>query len=246
MNPTSYELAVAEYLRLLYPEPEFLVRHDIRMAGKLSGGPRQIDVAVFSPPDPEPIFIAEAKKHRRRIDVGTAGMVISLVRDVGSVPSVLVATTGFSSAAQRYLAHEGIQHLAITISRAECLRWVSDLQARFRGDAEFMEVSGSLVEAIRKKDPTPFLDCDIPYEEWLAVADLGFSRFATNAAEVFSVIAREHYDDGHRFNAIQILHDRNLLSTAAAVTLMKNEADPDTRELLEEIVAFRDRDQFGY
>lgn len=235
MDPTSYERAIAEYFRLLYPEPEFAVRHNIRVPGKLSGETRQIDVGVFSPPDPRPIFIVEAKRHRRKVNIATAGTVISLVRDVGSVPSALVATAGFSSAAKKYLTHEGIEHLAITIERAECLRWVPDLRARFHGEADFMEVSGSLVEAIRNADPAPFLECNLPYEEWLAIADLGFSKFATGATTVFMSIPREHSDDGHRFNAIQLLDSWNSLSPIEAASLMENEVDPEVRELLAEI-----------
>lgn len=236
MKPERYEHAVGEYLRLLYPEPEFMVRLGVKMSGKLSRGPRQIDAAVFAPPAPQPIFIAEAKMHRRGIDVGTAGMIISLVKDVGPARGVPATTSGSSCSPEHCLAHEGIQHLIITISRAECLQWISHLRSRFPGDSAFMEVSGGLIEAIRKKEPAPLLECDVPYEEWLAVADLGSSTFVANAAYVFSVIAREHYDAGHRFNAIQLLDEWNVMRPKEAISLLEREADPEVHDLLEQIV----------
>ena len=74
-------------------------------------------------------------------------------------------------------------------------------------DREFRHVSGDLVEALRNGDASPFIDSDLPYEEWLAVIRCGQDLFPTSTAEVLRILAREHSDDGARFNAAMLLDE---------------------------------------
>lgn len=237
MTPTEYEQAVVEFFRTEWPPPGYIVRHNIRLPGRKSGGPRQIDVSIFAAGSSTPFLIAEAKRHGRRIDVGKAGSLIALVQDIGGVPTVMVSTAGFSGAAQNHLWSEGIGDLVITARDAAAWRWLSALDSHFRIDCEFRRVSGDLVEALRHGDSAPFLDADVPYEEWLAIVAVGLASFPAKTSEVLRVIAREHYDDGWRFNAVQHLVDAGQMSLAELDEVIRLEAHPENVELFGELRA---------
>ena len=170
------------------------------------------------------------------IDAVRAGATISIVRDVGNVPGIMVATSGFSRAAINYLGAEGIGHHTIKLPEARGLRWVPYVERAFAVDNEFREISGHLVEALRAGDPAPFLDeTGLPYEEWLAVMYAALGLFPTTAARVLYALARDHYDDAVRFNAVQLLSDADLLTPSDMSALLATEQDPDNIDLLREL-----------
>jgi hypothetical protein len=111
------------------------------------------------------------------------------------------------------------------------------IEERFAVDGEFREVSGHLVEAMRKGRPDPFFNTDLPYEEWLAVMSCGQSFFADATTKVLKELARRHHDDGVRFNAIQLLDDAGQLTSEYVKSFLLTERDPDTQELLHSLVA---------
>ena len=232
MTPEEYERAVAEWLKILYPPPQFEVRHDFRLPGQKSNEPRQIDAAVFEAGAREPFLIVEAKRRKRRIELGIAGATIALVRDVGSIPAVMVSTSGVATAAQRYLTAEGIDHVTLTIPRAKAMLWIPLVMQRFPADRTFREVAGHLVEALRNGDVGPFLDSDIPYEEWLAVMSCGQSLFPESANRLIKQLALEHFDDGVRYNAVLLLDEAGALSSTVVEQVMAREPDPEAQELL--------------
>jgi len=110
------------------------------------------------------------------------------------------------------LTAEAIGHLTVTLAEAESLRWVPVLEERFAVDRAFKLVSGALVEALRRGDAGAFHDEDLAFEEWLAVMDTGLSLFPDQTKEILRGVATDHVDDGHRFNAIQILLDVDALN----------------------------------
>jgi hypothetical protein len=77
-----------------------------------------------------PTEIVEAKRHNRAIDAGIAGATIALVQDVGAIPTVLVATSGFSVAAKNHLEAEEIGHLTITPARPPTVRSLKNFCAK--------------------------------------------------------------------------------------------------------------------
>jgi len=101
-------------------------------------------------------------------------------------------------------------------------------------DRWFREASGDLLEALRIRDTAPFLETDVPYEEWVAVFMAGLAMFPDAAAALLLDLARYHTDDGARFNAVQMLIDHDQLSRAQAAQLLTAEIDPDTWTLLAE------------
>jgi hypothetical protein len=235
MTPTEYEQAVLERFRTYWPSPRFIVKHNVKLLGIKSKARRQIDIIVFEVGKAKPFLIGEAKRHRRRIDLDRAGSIIALVQDIGGIPAVMVATSGFSVAAENHLATEGIECLTITLKEARGLRWIPFVEEKFAVDRQFRELSGHLVEALQNGDVSALLDDHLPYEEWLAVVACGQSRFPESSAKVLRIVARQHVDDGVRFNAIQLLDAAGQLSAVNIKQLLRHERDPEIRELLLEL-----------
>lgn len=238
VTPKEYERAVLERFRTIFPPPKFVVQHDIRLHGIHSKGRRQVDVAVFEAGKAHPSLIIEAKRYGRHIDVGHAGMTIGLVRDVGGPPAAMVASAGFSAAAQNQLSAEGIAHLTITIQEAQGLRWIGAITETFFVDHEFRELTGQVVESLRTGNPDPFLDLALPYEEWLAAFRTAQSLFPEPTSAVLLSLARDHYDDGVRFNATVLLDEADELTPSMISDLLAKEQDPETIELLLELSSY--------
>jgi len=236
MTPTEYEKAVLERFRTLFPPSRFRVKHNTRIFGKKSRKSRQIDISVFEGGKSQPFLIAEARRQKRPIDVGKAGTTIALVQDIGNIPTVMVATSGFSVAAEHHLASEGIETLIITLKEAQALRWIPFIEQKFSVDHAFREIAGNLVEALRNRETGAFLDANIPYEEWLTVFGVGLSRFSKAAVTVLEFLAREHLDSGARFNAVRLLAEAGHLKLSDAKKMLSKESDPDVLELLREFL----------
>ena len=138
----------------------------------------------------------------------------------------MVASSGFSTAAVNFLAAEGIDHLTITVPEARGLNLIPYIERSFAIDNKFREVSGHLVEALRLGNAEPFLaETGLPYEEWLAVMNTGIRLFPEAAKRILFEIAREHYDDGVRFNSIQLLDGAAYLTRTRISTLLRRERD---------------------
>jgi hypothetical protein len=145
----------------------------------------------------------------------------------------MVASSRFSTAAATFLAAVGIDHLTITLEEARGLNWIPIIARAFALDNEFREVSGHLVQALRRGDVKPFLDeINLPYEEWLAVMKTAIGLFSRPATRLLFGLARHHYDETIRFNAIQLLDDAGHLTSKRILTLLHAERDPETVEFL--------------
>lgn len=226
MTPTEYEQAVLEHIRILFPGPYFRVRHNVRLRGSKSRVRRQLDIAVFESNSETPAFVVEAKRYKRPVNVTTAGSIVALVQDIGGTRTIVASATGFSVAARNHLGSEGIDYIQITLDHAKALQWVPFFEEKFAIDREFKKASGFLMEALRTGDPEPFLGADIPYEEWLAVMACGEEHFPNNTWDMLKRLARDHVDDGVRFNSILILMDANALSPSETAELVRSEPDP--------------------
>lgn len=127
---------------------------------------------------------------------------------------------------------EGIRHLTFTLLQARAVGWVPSLKSRFALDREFALLSGEFVEALRTGDATPFEDEVLPYDEWIAVIDTGLCNFPHETTTILKSIAREHLNDGHRYNALQILAEENALDHDLLLELLASETDPDILGLI--------------
>jgi hypothetical protein len=236
LTPKQYEQAVLERFRTDFPPPRFGVAWNVFRTGEISGIKRQIDVCVFEQQSGRPVLIVEAKRHRRTIDVGIAGGTISLVRDLGGIPAILVTSSDFSHGALNYLRAQGIDHLTIKLNEARGLNMIPLIERAFALDNAFREVSGHLVEALRRGNAEPFLaDTDLPYEEWLAAMKTALDLFPEAASRILFKLAGDHYDDSIRFNAIHLLYGGGTLTADRIAKLLETESDPDTVELLQSL-----------
>jgi hypothetical protein len=235
MTPTEYEKAVLQRFRTDWPPPQFEIKHNIRLYGRKTKAKRQIDISIFESGQPTPFLIVEAKRHNRAIDAGKAGATIALVQDVGAIPAVMVSISGFSVAAENHLEAEEVGHLTVTLKEAQGLRWIPLVEEKFAVDREFRHISGDLVEALRNGDAIPFIDADLPYEEWLAVIACGQCLFATSTTKVLKILAREHFDDGVRFNVVMLLDESGQLEIVDLEAVLHRETDLDARETLLEL-----------
>lgn len=89
------------------------------------------------------------------------------------------------------------------------------------------------MEALRSHAIEIFLDKDLPFEEWLAVLAIGRRKYPYETVSALREIAMRHSDSGHRFNAIQILDERDQIDEAMLGYLLAMESDSDTVEFLE-------------
>jgi hypothetical protein len=90
---------------------------------------------------------------------------------------------------------------------------------------------------LRNGNAVPFLDGYLPYEEWCAIFSCGQSLFPEATGRILRTLAREHFDDGVRFNAVQLLDDADQLDKAYIKALLKTERHPDNVALLRELRA---------
>ena len=215
------------------------------MPGEASGVRRQIDVAIYETGGSTPILIAEVKRRKRPVDLVSSGATIALVRDIGKAPAVMVSIAGFSRAAKRHLLWEGIEHMTITPAEAKGLRWIPLIEEWFGLDRWFREVSGDMFEAMRIRNPEPFRDSDIAYEEWMATIKAGLAMFPEQATELLHHLAERHADDGVRFNAVQMLIEDGGLGPAEAARLLGTGTDADVRQLLEETLTHQEQTSSG-
>ena len=79
------------------------------------------------------------------------------------------------------------------------------------------------------------------YEEWLAVIRCGQDRFPTSTAKVLKILAREHSDDGARFNAVMLLDEAGQLEIADLETVLTRETLQRFTHRLERVQVPRQR-----
>jgi hypothetical protein len=106
-------------------------------------------------------------------------------------PAITVTSSDFSHGALNYLGAEGIDHLTIKLDEARGLNMIPLIERAFALDNAFREVSGHLVEALRRGNAEPFLaDTDLPYEEWLAVMKTALDLFHDADAFMADIVAK--------------------------------------------------------
>jgi hypothetical protein len=50
-----------------------------------------------------------------------------------------------------------------------------------------------------RRNAAPFLEIELPFEEWMAVLISGLSIFPDRCAGILKTLARDHFDDGVRY-----------------------------------------------
>ena len=127
----EYEEGICEMLRAKV-EPDSRVEFDVKLAGRLSGIERQVDVYVEGRfagdvlPAPATLSV-DCKCWSSPVDVSDVERFIGLVEDVGTDFGLMITTVGFSSAARNRAARaRGVQIDVIRFDELE--RWRPDVQ----------------------------------------------------------------------------------------------------------------------
>ena len=240
ISPADYELAVLEMIRLDFAGVAVRVfgtengrKHHVR--GRRSSVNRQLDVAVYRLNEDRPFFIADAKRHRRPLDVTDVDTFIGFMDDVGAEIGLLVAPECPSPAANKRADGADVRVQIMTVQQALTYRWLPVAQEIYPYDWHFTEKLAHTVRLLHEDgDPLAIVDSleGIAFEEWDALIEFSLAVHPKKAEKLLVVIARHHYDDGWRFNAIRHLDASGYLDPQFRDKLSGKERDSDILDLL--------------
>lgn len=240
ITPEEYELAVLEKLRLDFAPVAVRVwgtehgnKHHVR--GRHSLVDRQLDAAAYRLGEERPFLVADAKRHRRKLDVKEVEAFLGMVDDVGAGIGLLVAPRGFTDAAERRAAAASMSVLVMTVEQALTYRWLPVARKVYPYDWVFHERIAHALRLLHETAP-PFRIADalepVAFEEWDALVSHALTQHRDQACELLLAIARHHHDSSWRFNAVQRLIGGDFLASEVRRELLESERDPDTVELL--------------
>lgn len=237
----EYEGAVLEHLRQEFAGVAVRVlgtdagqQHTV--IGRFSLSPRQLDVAAYGVGDERPFFIADAKKHGRKLNIKDVECFVGMADDIGVDFAALLAPAGFSAAAERRANAASIHLELLTIEEAMTCRWLPLAQRLYPNDWIFRR---ELAKALKLLDegapPADLVDCldQVAFDEWEALVDHAIVHHSGSARRFLIAVATEHPDEGWRFNAVQRLLDNGFLDDAIRSQIASAETDPDVIELLQ-------------
>jgi Restriction endonuclease len=116
-----YEKLVARMYATLSSHP-VQVQYDVKLPGKLSRTPRQIDVCLrTSIPGSDLVVIVQCRDHRSPLDANHVGEFCTVIEDVGAQKGVMVTQAGFTKAAVTLANSKGVDLL--TLIDAENKLW---------------------------------------------------------------------------------------------------------------------------
>jgi hypothetical protein len=240
MSAADYELAVLEKVRQDFAGTAIQVRgtengkkHLVR--GRHSLTNRQLDVAAYKLAESHPFLVVDAKRRRRKLHVQDVEAFIGLIDDIGAGIGGLVAPLGSSDAAKRRAQAAAVQVDVLTIEEALRHKWLktarelSPMDWHFRPDLftalRLLHVNAAPLAIIESLEVVPF-------EEWDALVAYALREHPSQAQHLLRIIAKDHPDDGWRFNAIRHLEEAGLLDTEVRNELLATERDRDVLDLL--------------
>lgn len=240
VSPREYELAMFNDLYYRYRSPRYVVVPDLRtIRGQISGGLRQIDVAVHERGIAVPTLAVECKRYGRRLNTKDVESFLGMMEDLGTKNGVLVAPLGFSKSATRRASRSGLALHTLPERDAVRFNWRALARAALPWDEGFHLHMGDALDALLTDGQVA--QCmetleELPYEEWISVIQVALDKDVDKATIFLETIASSHLDDGARYNAIQILHEQGLLDQSFAEDLLNFERDHETHLLLKEIL----------
>jgi hypothetical protein len=170
---TEYENGVADVLAYLAGGAA-QVERNVRMPGKKSGKPRQIDVKVTGAllGSGNATMVVDCKRYTKPIDVNHVGTFVGLVEDVGADIGLLVSTVGISPAAQEYA--NNVRGIRLDILSVEHLAaWSPRGTAHF----DYAVPSDLYPEAVRAARRAGFRVRPVKVDEWRGDVGVGLSAF---------------------------------------------------------------------
>lgn len=109
MNWSEYEQEVLEYLQTKFVGST--ITRDVKLPGKLSNTPRQIDILIDSQIADMHVRVAvECKRWKSKLNVQDVGEFVDKLRDIGISRGMMIARQGYTKAAyQRALSENDLQ-----------------------------------------------------------------------------------------------------------------------------------------
>lgn len=121
MNWKEYENIIFETLKTHYPN--LSINRDVKVLGRISNTPRQIDVLIEAQALDSPIrIIVDAKKRKSPIDVNDIESFIAMMNDISAHRGILISTSGYTKAAILRANNEVNQDLELDIFSLEDLK----------------------------------------------------------------------------------------------------------------------------
>lgn len=239
IHPKDYEKAISEYLLYEFQPPLFEVLHDIKIKGRYSGWPRQIDVAVRRAGEKNPFLVVEAKRRGRKVTVEYIDAFITKLQDIDIKLGIMVASSDFSEPGRRLAEAFDIELFVLSIEEAREMNWRPIVRAIYPMDWAFHpEMAAGLYRLDKGAPPDDIIESidNISFEEWLALTKYALSNHQDEAVNFLRFVAYHHYDDGWRFNAIQQLTEFDLLEHLDINWILANEQDIEILDLLESAI----------
>ncbi|WP_295384600.1 restriction endonuclease [uncultured Thiodictyon sp.] len=241
ISPADYECAVLEKLRLDFHRVAVSVHgtegsHEHRFLGRFSLVKRQLDAAAYRFGDSRPFLIADAKRHKTKVDVKDTEAFIGMVDDIGADIGLLVAPVGFTAAAVRRAAAAATEVRIMTVKQALTYKWLPLARQIYPHDWVFRKELALAVRLLHKKAPPEDIIGalePVAFDEWDAFVAYALRHHQTEAFSFLRSIVSHHDDDGWRFNALNHLIQSGGLDACTTAEILAHELDPEIREFIE-------------
>ncbi|MBN2287380.1 MAG: restriction endonuclease [Tissierellales bacterium] len=234
----KYERAMFNKLYYQYRSPQYYVRPNFKhVIGLLSKAKRQIDVAVFEQGNLErPYLAVECKNYKRKLNIKDIESFVGMRDDIGAQNGIIVSPLGFSDAAINRAEAANINTHILPLGEVERLNMRELIRQTFPWDEAFHPQMGDALFIFNNSaifnDWFEIME-SLPFEEW-ENALINFIQIDSRKAQfILRMIAQLHWDDAWRFNAIRLLSLYGWLDEILVTTLLQQETDPETTELLE-------------
>ncbi len=169
----EYENGVDDVLAYLAGDAA-IVERNVRILGKMSGKPRQIDVRVAGRlfGSGSATMIVDCKRYTKPIDVNHVGAFVALVEDVGADVGLLVTTLSISQAAQQYA--DNVRGIRLDVVGVDQLAaWSPPGTINF----EYAVPEVVYPEAVRAVRRAGFRVRPVEVDEWRGDVGVGLSAF---------------------------------------------------------------------
>jgi hypothetical protein len=196
---------------------------------------RQLDVAAYRLDESRPFLVVDAKRRKRKLHVQDAEAFIGLIDDIGAASGGLVAPLGSSDAAKRRAQAAAVRVDVLTVEEALTHKWLKTARELSPLDWHFHPHLAVTLRLLHEAaTPVAIIDSleSVPFEEWETLVSYALGEHTKQAQALLVVVARDHHDDGWRFNAIRHLHDAGLLDAKLRHELVAKEQDRDVLDLL--------------
>lgn len=238
-NGAVYEKAIYNICKLKYGDLNHNFYTNFREKGKITQTQRELDIVIENKYTKDWTII-ECKNY------SNSGKILSEIERLptklknftGKINKVyIVSSQDFSQSEDKTICSENFQGIVITQEQAEDIdSWYNFLYINFNDPCFHINMQKS-IHAMHngKHDEALELMGDLPYEEWLYVINQSIKSYSITCTFV-KFVAKYHFDDAWRYNAIQILDDNCLRDVNFIKECIKNERNGENIELLQDIM----------